>query len=144
MTCKVFISPDGKHLDLDLDLALPEAESLLGLDIYSYCCVYVCPSGLSSTLRDGSVIGSGIGGRFQIHCPVQKVWVASFHCYCSEVLQGRIPFVLCDCPLHRHRTGRFTALSGMYFPLQYLSLFDAVVLKFLARILTVFSGVILL
>jgi hypothetical protein len=39
---------------------------------------------------------------------------------------------------------RFTALSGMYFSLQYLSLSDAVVLKFLAPILTGFSGAIFL
>ena len=43
---------------------------------------------------------------------------------------------------HCHR--RFTALSGMYFSLLYLSLSDAVVLKFLAPILTGFSGVIFL
>jgi hypothetical protein len=39
---------------------------------------------------------------------------------------------------------RFTSLSGMYFSLQYLSLSDAVVLKFLAPILTGFSGAIFL
>ncbi|KAI0274071.1 hypothetical protein BGY98DRAFT_1099247 [Russula aff. rugulosa BPL654] len=45
--------------------------------------------------------------------------------------------------LFRGYTG-FTSLSGMYFSLQYLSLSDAVVLKFLAPILTGFSGVIFL
>ncbi|KAN0118834.1 hypothetical protein V8E52_004606 [Russula decolorans] len=45
--------------------------------------------------------------------------------------------------LFRGYTG-FTALSGMYFSLQYLSLSDAVVLKFLAPILTGFSGTIFL
>ncbi|KAI0290236.1 hypothetical protein BC826DRAFT_1027947 [Russula brevipes] len=38
----------------------------------------------------------------------------------------------------------FTSLSGMYFSLKYLSLSDAVVLKFLAPILTGFSGAIFL
>ncbi len=43
---------------------------------------------------------------------------------------------------HCHR--RFIALLGMHFSLQYLSLFDAVVLKFPAPILTVSSGAIFL
>ncbi|KAH9980407.1 hypothetical protein BJV74DRAFT_779691 [Russula compacta] len=38
----------------------------------------------------------------------------------------------------------FIALSGMYFSLQYLSLSDAVVLQFIAPILTGFSGAIFL
>ncbi|KAF8495944.1 drug/metabolite transporter superfamily [Russula emetica] len=45
--------------------------------------------------------------------------------------------------LFRGYTG-FTALSGMYFSLQYLSLSDAVALKFLTPILTGFSGAIFL
>jgi drug/metabolite transporter (DMT)-like permease len=83
---------------------------------------------------------SGIGGKFQTYFLVQKV---SGLCYCSEATQGRIPLLLLGVlPLIYHR--RFTSLSGMYFSLQYLSLSDAVVLKFLAPILTGFSGVIFL
>jgi drug/metabolite transporter (DMT)-like permease len=87
-----------------------------------------------------NVTMSGIGGKFQTHSLVQKV---SGLCYCSEATQGMIPLVLLGMfSSHCHR--RFTALSGMYFSLLYLSLSDAVVLKFLAPILTGFSGVIFL
>lgn len=83
---------------------------------------------------------SGIGRKFQTRCLVQKV---SGICYCPEVTQGRTPLVPFGIsPPYCHR--RFTALSGMYFSLQYLSLSDAVVLKFLAPILTGFSGAIFL
>lgn len=37
-----------------------------------------------------------MGGKFHAHFSVQKT---SCHCYCSQVSQGRIPFVLCECPL---------------------------------------------
>lgn len=80
----------------------------------------------------------GIGGKFQTHCLVQKL---SGLCYCFEATQGR------RCSLGNvapHCNRRFTSLSGMYFSLQYLSLSDAVVLKFLAPILTGFSGTIFL
>jgi drug/metabolite transporter (DMT)-like permease len=43
-----------------------------------------------------------------------------------------------------HRRRRFTAISGMYFSLKYLSFSDAVVMKFIAPILTGFSGAIFL
>ena len=43
-----------------------------------------------------------------------------------------------------HRCRRSIALSGMYFSLQYLSLSDAVVLKFIVPTLTGFSGTIFL
>lgn len=81
---------------------------------------------------------SGIGGKFQTHCVVQKVYGL---CYCSGAIQGRC-CSFGDVAPHGHH--RFTALSGMYFSLQYLSLSDAVVLKFLAPILTGFSGTIFL
>jgi EamA domain-containing membrane protein RarD len=83
---------------------------------------------------------AGIGVEFQTHCLVPRV---SGLCYCPEATQGRkSPILLGMLPLYSHR--RFTALSGMYFSLQYLSLSDAVALKFLAPILTGFSGVIFL
>ena len=82
---------------------------------------------------------SGIGAKLQTHFLVQK---ASGLCYCSEATQGRCCSSLEDVAPHCYR--RFTALSGMYFSLQYLSLSDAVVLKFLAPILTGFSGTIFL
>jgi hypothetical protein len=44
------MGPDGEHLDLDL--ALSEAESLLGHDVYLHGRVYVCLSKLLSTFRD--------------------------------------------------------------------------------------------
>jgi drug/metabolite transporter (DMT)-like permease len=50
-------------------------------------------------------------------------------------------FVLVNASHHYHR---FTALSGMFFSLKYLSLSDAVVLRFIAPILTGFTGTIFL
>ena len=41
-------------------------------------------------------------------------------------------------------TRRFAAISGMYFSLKYLSFSDAVVLKFMAPILTAISGAVFL
>src|SRR6266566_2406765 len=50
----------------------------------------------------------------------------------------------CSVQKSPHRRRRFTAISGMYFSLKYLTLSNAVVLKFLAPNLTVFSGAIFL
>ncbi len=73
---------DGEHLDLDL--ALSEAESPLAHDICLFDRISVRLSGSLSTSRSKNVTGSGIGGRFQTRCSVQKV---SGHCYCSKVTQ---------------------------------------------------------
>ena len=82
---------------------------------------------------------SGIGRKFQTQFSVPKM---SGHCYWHEVSQGAdATCALMNVP-HRHH--RFTALSGMYFSLKYLSFSDAVVLKFLAPILTAFSGAMFL
>jgi len=43
-----------------------------------------------------------------------------------------------------HRRYRFLGISGTYFSLQYLSFSDAMVLKFIAPILTGFSAAIFL
>jgi hypothetical protein len=99
----------------------------------SYMCVSLPLSKICSQLLPG------IGGGSQTQFLAQRV---SGYSWCSEVSQGSVSCVLfAYAPHHRHR---FVSLSGMYFSLQYLSLSDAVVIKFISPILTGFSGAIFL
>ena len=135
--CIVDMGPECEHRDLFL--ALSEAESY---QVVMYTCsvtyMYAVQGRCPSLAANRSCI------RYSQNIPdpffgPKGVRSLLFIRGCTGYDTAR-SFVN-DTPHRRHR---FTALSGMYFSLQYLSLSDAVVLKYLAPILTGFSGAIFL
>jgi hypothetical protein len=131
------MGPDGRHLNLCLTLL--DAESHQGM-IYIFSILYLyVRRGRRSSL---------VANCFQVlaknskPAPRTKRYQA-FACATGLHRVKTLPVLLwnVDAP---HRQHRFTALSGMYFSLQYLSFSDAVVLRYIAPILTGFSGAIFL
>ena len=136
MTRTVDMVPDGTHLNLHLvqsDADSDQAIVYIGSVGYMYVSEFVFQVSFSD--------------HYQVLAENSEpvLWSQRSSAIASAARSHRVGFhvCFCECPSYDCHY-RFIALSGMYFSLKYLSLSDAVVLKFMAPILTIFSGAIFL
>jgi len=129
--------PDGKHLNRDLHLVRSDADSDQTLVYFSSVGYMYVPE---------FVVQVSFPERCQVLAENSKPVLGSQRssAIASAARSHRVGFHVCFCANVPHRHNRFGALSGMYFSLKYLSFSDVVVLKFMAPILTTFSGAIFL
>ena len=128
------MGPDGKHLNFYLTLSGAERDQAM-IYVFSISYLYVFQGRRSSL----------VANHFQLLAEDSKPTPRSQRCQAFASATGvhRVKMLpVFVNTLHRHH--RFTALSGMYFSLQYLSYSDAVLLRYIAPILTGFSGAIFL